>query len=174
MYFFSFRSTGGSVDLSMIDSNQSKDEINNSLQVFLVERNASEYIDVVPKYWLGLGKPQPNVHLYFSIVFLTICIPGNLSQLLVMLAYTRYIVCLEILWTNVYQLNFLKFLYTIKIFFFILDITKPIFVLQKAKITYRIKSFITELTYSRLYSASYHIPNGVSNTSRSTYLRCCR
>ena len=88
MYFFLFRSTG-SVDLSMIDSNQSEDAIINSLQVFLVERNAFDYIDVVPKHWLGLGKPEPNVHLYFSIVFLTICIPGNLSQLLVMLAYTR-------------------------------------------------------------------------------------
>ena len=90
IYFFSFRSTG-SVDLSMIDSNRSEDEINNSLQVFLMERNASDYVDVVPKFWLGLGKPEPNVHLYFSIVFLTICIPGNLSQLLVMLAYTRYV-----------------------------------------------------------------------------------
>ena len=99
MYFFSFRGTD-SVDLSMIDSNKSEEEINNSLQVFLVDRNASDYIDVVPKYWLGLGKPEPHVHLYFSIVFLTICIPGNLSQLLVMLAYTRYIVCTEVLWKN--------------------------------------------------------------------------
>ena len=163
IYFFSFRSTG-SVDLSMIDSNRSEDEINNSLQVFLMERNASDYVDVVPKFWLGLGKPEPNVHLYFSIVFLTICIPGNLSQLLVMLAYTRYIVCTEVLW----KIN------TTKIFFYILHNTKPIFVLQKAKITYRIKSFITELTNSRLYSASNHIPNGVSNTSRITYLWRCR
>ena len=59
-------------------------------------------------------------------------------------------------------------------FFYILDNANPNFVLQKAKITYRIKSFITELTYSRLYSASYHIPNGVSDTSRSAYLWCCR
>ena len=88
IYFFSFRNTG-SVDFSMIESNQSEDVIDNSLQGFLVERNASDYIDVVPEYWLGLGKPEPNVHLYFSIVFLTICIPGNLSQLLVLLAYTR-------------------------------------------------------------------------------------
>ena len=147
----------------MIDSNKSEEEINNSLQVFLVDRNASDYIDVVPKYWLGLGKPEPHVHLYFSIVFLTICIPGNLSQLLVMLAYTRYIVCTEILWTNVS-----------KNLFYIQHNTKPIFVLQKAKITYRIKSFITEPTYGRLYSASYHLPNGVSNTSGSTYLWGCR
>ena len=90
IYFFSFRTTE-SADSSMIESNQSEVGINNSLQVFLVERNSSDYIDVVPKYWLGLGKPEPNVHLYFSIVFLTICIPGNLSQLLVMLAYTRYV-----------------------------------------------------------------------------------
>ena len=102
IYFFSFRSTG-SVDLSMTDSNQSEDAINNSLQVFLAERNASDYIDVVPKYWLGLGKPEPNVHLYFSIVFLTICIPGNLSQLLVMLAYTRYIVYPEIFLDELYR-----------------------------------------------------------------------
>ena len=148
----------------MVDSNKSEEEINNSLQVFLVDRNASDYIDVVPKYWLGLGKPEPNVHLYFSIVFLTICIPGNLSQLLVMLAYTRYApkyfgrMCLC----------------TVTMLFYILDNANPIFVLQKAKITYCIKSFITQLTYSRLYSASYHIPNGVSNTSGSTYLWGCR
>ena len=101
--FFSFRTTE-LADSSMIESNQSEDGINNSLQVFLVERNSSDYIDVVPKCWLELGKPEPNVHLYFSIVFLTICIPGNLSQLLVMLAYTRYIVCTEILWTNVIKI----------------------------------------------------------------------
>ena len=164
IYFFSFRTTE-LADSSMIESNQSEVGINNSLQVFLVERNSSDYIDVVPKYWLGLGKPEPNVHLYFSIVFLTICIPGNLSQLLVMLAYTRYVpkyfrpmcpIC------------------TITMLFYIFDNANPIFVLQKAKITYCIKSFITQLTYSRLYSASYHIPNGVSNTSGSTYLWGCR
>ena len=98
----------------MIDSNKSEEEINNSLQVFLVDRNASDYIDVVPKYWLGLGKPEPHVHLYFSIVFLTICIPGNLSQLLVMLAYTRYIVCTEVLWKNVIQLKFSSTFYIIQ------------------------------------------------------------
>ena len=56
---------------------------------------------------------------------------------------------------------------------YILDDANPIFVLQKKKVTYSIKSFITEPTYSRLYFASNHLPNGVSNTSRSTCLWCC-
>ena len=67
-----------------------EDVSNITLQTFLYERT-EEYIGVVPIYWLEKEAPTSNIQLCISIVFFLICIPGNLSQLLVMVAYVRLV-----------------------------------------------------------------------------------
>ena len=67
-----------------------EDVSNITLHTFLYER-FEEYIAVVPIYWLEKGAPTSDLQLYISIVFFLICIPGNLSQLLVMVAYVRLV-----------------------------------------------------------------------------------
>jgi len=62
---------------------------NNSLYAFL-SQTAPAYIDVVPKYWLEHEQPVPSVQLCLAALLLIICIPGNISQLLVIIAYFRY------------------------------------------------------------------------------------
>lgn len=62
--------------------------MNTTFHEFLLERYP-EYIEVVPKHWLELGQPKPDVQLYISIILLVVCIPGNISQILVFLAYAR-------------------------------------------------------------------------------------
>ena len=62
---------------------------NKSLLAFLNE-NAPDYVMVVPEHWLTQAAPRPDVQIYIGISFLLICVPGNISQLLVLLAYYRY------------------------------------------------------------------------------------
>ena len=71
-----------------MSNTETEDVRNQTLQTFLYD-NKAEYIDVVPKYWLDNEQPHYNIQLYISIVFLVICVPGNFSQLLVMVAYGR-------------------------------------------------------------------------------------
>ena len=66
----------------------SMEAVNNSLLEFLYQTQPA-YVDVVPHFWLTQEQPDPSVQLYFSIFFLIICIPGNISQLLVLAAYFR-------------------------------------------------------------------------------------
>ena len=74
-----------------IDSfNISENTTDQSLREFLLERNA-DYLTVVPQFWLDQEAPSPQIQLYISVVFLFICIPGNISQLLVLMAYTRLV-----------------------------------------------------------------------------------
>ena len=65
-----------------------EDIVSKSFRTYLLE-TVPEYIEVVPNHWLEHDKPEPNVQLYISIAFLIICIIGNMSQLLVMVAYGR-------------------------------------------------------------------------------------
>ena len=60
----------------------------NSLYEYLKETTPS-YIRVVPKHWLELEKPDHDIQIYMSVLFLLIGIPGNVSQLLVIFAYAR-------------------------------------------------------------------------------------
>ena len=60
----------------------------NSLHAYLKETTPS-YIRVVPKHWLELEKPDHDIQIYMSVLFLLIGIPGNVSQLLVIFAYAR-------------------------------------------------------------------------------------
>ena len=64
---------------------QSQDEI---FRTFLSRVNP-DYIEVVPNHWLDLELPIPAIPFYLSIYLLILCIPGNLSQILVMVAYIR-------------------------------------------------------------------------------------
>ena len=61
---------------------------NTSLHTFL-NQTYPGYIAVVPTIWLEQGQPIYGVQILFSVLFLVICIPGNISQLLVLLAYAR-------------------------------------------------------------------------------------
>ena len=60
----------------------------NSLYEYLKETTPS-YIKVVPTHWLELEKPDHDIQIYMSVLFLLIGIPGNVSQLLVIFAYAR-------------------------------------------------------------------------------------
>ena len=61
---------------------------NDTLRTFLLDR-VPEYIDNVPDHWLDEHVLSINIQVYVAMVFLVICIPGNLGHLLVFIAYTR-------------------------------------------------------------------------------------
>ena len=47
------------------------------------------YMDVVPNHWLDHELPVTKATFFMSIYLLILCIPGNTSQILVMIAYIR-------------------------------------------------------------------------------------
>ena len=59
-----------------------------TLEEFLNE-TAAQYLTVVPKHWLEQSTPLATVQIVTSIVFLIICIPGNITQILLFIAYFR-------------------------------------------------------------------------------------
>ena len=61
---------------------------NDTLRAFLLDR-VPEYIENVPDHWLDEHVLSINIQVYVAMVFLVICIPGNLGHLLVFIAYTR-------------------------------------------------------------------------------------
>ena len=70
------------------DENGSDENVGKSLRHFLLE-NSPNYIQAVPVHWLEQEQPSPDVQFYIALAFLVICIPGNISQLLVIIVYTR-------------------------------------------------------------------------------------
>ena len=66
----------------------SREIANNSLYAFL-KKTEPEFITVVPEHWLNEEKPVRGVQFWFAVLFLIVCIPGSISQLLVFLAYSR-------------------------------------------------------------------------------------
>ena len=60
-----------------------------SLRSFLLQ-TYPEYIEVVPNHWLEQEPPKYDVQLTISIFLLVICVSGNVSQLLVIVAFMRY------------------------------------------------------------------------------------
>ena len=62
--------------------------VTETLYTFL-NKTYPEFLDVVPCHWLEQHGPTANVELFISIAFLIICVPGNVSQLLVLGAYAR-------------------------------------------------------------------------------------
>ena len=63
---------------------------NKTLRVFLTE-TIPEYIEDVPQHWLEQEPPFYCIQVLVAIVFLLICIPGNIGQILVFIAYSRYL-----------------------------------------------------------------------------------
>ena len=63
---------------------------NKTLRLFLTE-TIPEYIEDVPQHWLEQESPFYCIQVVVAIVFLLICIPGNIGQLLVFVAYSRYL-----------------------------------------------------------------------------------
>ena len=63
---------------------------NKTLRVFLTE-TIPEYIDDVPQHWLEQDSPFYCIQVLVAIVFLLVCIPGNIGQTLVFIAYSRYL-----------------------------------------------------------------------------------
>ena len=61
---------------------------NTSLHAFL-NHTFPEYIEAVPTYWLEQDQPVYGFQILFSVLFLLLCIPGNISQLLVLAAHAR-------------------------------------------------------------------------------------
>ena len=62
----------------------------NTLRNFLIS-NSPEYIQVVSDHWLKQEGPKRGVQVSVSLVFLVICLTGNCCQILVMIAYSRYV-----------------------------------------------------------------------------------
>ena len=56
---------------------------------FLLDKHP-DYIEVVPTHWLEQEAPEPYVQTSASILLLFICVPANISQLLVFYAFHRY------------------------------------------------------------------------------------
>ena len=48
-----------------------------------------DFIQVVPAHWLDQPPPVPDTQLAISIILLFICVPANISQILVVYAYSR-------------------------------------------------------------------------------------
>ena len=61
---------------------------NNTPRTYLLERDP-EYIDNVPHHWLEQSLPAFNVQVIVATMFLLICIPGNIGQILVFVAHRR-------------------------------------------------------------------------------------
>ena len=61
---------------------------NGTLRTFLLDR-VPDYIQNVPDHWLDEHVLSINIQVYVAMVFLVICIPGNLGHLLVFIAYAR-------------------------------------------------------------------------------------
>jgi hypothetical protein len=70
-------------------TNASTEASNNSLIAFLLS-TAPQYIEVVPNHWLKQDLPSYNVQTIVAILFLAICIPANIGQILIFVAYGRY------------------------------------------------------------------------------------
>ena len=70
------------------NDNRSEETEIKSLRTYLFER-VPEYIQMVPNHWLDQEEPLPGLQFYISIIFLMICISGNISQILVMIAFCR-------------------------------------------------------------------------------------
>ena len=60
-----------------------------SLYVML-NRTYPDFLCSVPDHWLRQAKPASATRLVVSIIFLCFAVPGNVSQILVILAYIRY------------------------------------------------------------------------------------
>jgi hypothetical protein len=73
---------------SMEEFIMEEETANDTLRFFLLER-MPEYIDNVPTHWLEEHILSPDVQLYVAMIFLVICIPANLGQILVFIAYAR-------------------------------------------------------------------------------------
>ena len=48
-----------------------------------------DFIQVVPSHWLERDSPRPDLQLSLSILLLFICVIGNASQILVVIAFNR-------------------------------------------------------------------------------------
>ena len=68
--------------------NANEDQNKTSLKSYLCEIEP-DYISVVPNHWLSQDQPVPDIQTYTSIYLLILCVPGNISQLLVMTAFKR-------------------------------------------------------------------------------------
>ena len=49
-----------------------------------------DFIQVVPSHWLERGSPRHDLQLSLSILLLFICVTGNATQILVVIAFSRY------------------------------------------------------------------------------------
>ena len=73
----------------IVENNSSHDNgINITFREFLSTR-AIDYIGEVPSHWLDQEQPSQTTLLVISVAFLIICIPGNISQILVIAAYAK-------------------------------------------------------------------------------------
>ena len=62
---------------------------NRTLRDFLQE-TVPDYIGSVPTHWLESHILCPEIQILMGFIFLIVCIPGNLGQILVFIAYWRY------------------------------------------------------------------------------------
>ena len=88
LYIFYRKNTETELQPNQNQCNMTNIEDYKYLKDFL-NNTVPEYTDVVPSHWLEAHPPIPEVQLMISLVLLMICIPGNVCQLLVFIAYFR-------------------------------------------------------------------------------------
>ena len=59
-----------------------------TLRDFL-QQSKPEFIRVVPNHWLDQAPPVHDTQITISILLLFICVPANISQILVVYAFSR-------------------------------------------------------------------------------------
>ena len=115
---------------------------NDTLRTFLLDR-VPEYIDNVPDHWLDEHVLSINIQVYVAMVFLVICIPGNLGHLLVFIAYAR----LD------WKMSFFYNPYNIMVKFCLFLMRKFNASFQSTKTSYVLKSHANQPVICRFYLA---------------------
>ena len=76
-------------ELQSNETNAPTEAYNNTLFSFLLN-TAPNYIEMVPYNWLQQDQPSYNIQTFVAILFLIICVPANIGQILIFVAYGRY------------------------------------------------------------------------------------
>ena len=69
-------------------SNMSANQGYQTMRDYLMN-TTPDFIQVVPSHWLERDSPRPDLQLSLSILLLFICVIGNASQILVVIAFNR-------------------------------------------------------------------------------------
>ena len=86
-FFSDFNSTED--EFKNHSTNASNEASNNSMFAYLLI-TSPKYMEIVPNHWLQQDFPSYNVQTFVAIFFLIICVPSNIGQILIFVAFGRY------------------------------------------------------------------------------------